>query len=234
MAVEKFLFDTQFDAPPPPPEPEVVEEVVPEIPPEPPAPTFSEAELEDAKKRAWDDALAEGIRQGRAEILAAQGEVQNRLLESINNRIADVLTEQAARHTASRDMAMQIALAIARKILPNYTQRHGLAEVEAVVTQVMSEMGSEPRLVVRVADSQLDTITIKVQREAEQRGFAGKIVFMGDPEMGPADCRIEWAEGGVERDVRRLWSEIDRLTAQAMQPETIMTPQTTNQENKDV
>lgn len=217
MAVEKFLFDTQFDAPPPAPEPEVVQEIVPEEPPEPPAPTFSEAEMEDAKKRAWDDAMAEGLRQGRAEAMAGLGEVQNRLLEAVSAKLADLLTEQAARFTQSRDLTLQIALTIARKLLPGYTQSHGLGEIEAMVANVLNELVAEPRLVVHVADSQLDTVTIKIQREVERRGFAGKVVFMGDPNMGPADCRIEWADGGAERDMKRLWAEVDRITAQVLQ-----------------
>lgn len=217
MAVEKYLFDTQFDAPPPPPEPEVVVEAVPELPPEPPAPTFSEAELEDAKKRAWDDALAEGIRQGRSEAMSGIEQVQVKLMENLGHKLADLLTEQAARFTQQREMTLRIALTIMRKLLPAYTERQGLAEIEAMVTSVLGEIGSEPRLVVRVADNQLDAVTIKLQRELTQRGFGGKVVFMGEAGLGPADCRLEWADGGAERDTQRLWSEIDRLVAQVLQ-----------------
>lgn len=213
------MFDTQFDAPAPAPvEPEVVPDAaVPETPPEPPAPTFSEAELEDAKKRAWDDALAEGLRQGRSEAMGGIEQVQVRLLENVISRMADLLTEQAARFTQQREMTLRIALTIARKMLPAYAERQGLAEIEAMVLNVVNELSSEPRLVVRVADSQLDTVTIKVQREVERRGFTGKVVFMGDPDLGTSDCRLEWAEGGAERDTQRLWGEIDRLVAQVLQ-----------------
>lgn len=215
--VQKFMFDTQFDAPPPPPpEPEVAE-IVEELPPEPPAPTFSEAELEDAKKRAWDDALAEGLRQGRAEALGGVEQVHVKLLETMTHKLADLLTEQAARFAQQREMTLRIALTIARKLMPAYAERHGLAEIEAAVTGMLGELGEEPRLVVRVADSQLDAVTIKIQREVDRRGFAGKVIFMGDPAMGPSDCLIEWADGGAGRDEQRLWGEIDRVAAQAIQ-----------------
>lgn len=210
------MFDTQFDAPPPAPEPEVVQEIVPEIPPEPPAPTFSEAELEDAKRRAWDDALAEGLRQGRTEALSGIEQIQANLVENMVHRVGDLLAEQAARFAQQREMTLRIALTITRKLLPAYTERQGLAEIEALVMGVVNELGSEPRLVVRVADSQLDAVTIKIQREVERRGFTGKIVFMGEPDLGPSDCRLEWADGGAERDTQRLWGEIDRLVAQVL------------------
>ena len=39
-----------------------------------------------------------------------------------------------------------------------------------------------------------------LQRLAEERGYAGRLVLLPDPELGPDDCRIEWADGGVVRD----------------------------------
>jgi hypothetical protein len=29
------------------------------------------------------------------------------------------------------------------------------------------------------------------------------------------DCRVEWADGGAERDVGRMWQQIERLGQQA-------------------
>ncbi len=220
---QKFMFDNQFDAPPPAPEPEVVQEIIPEVPPEPPPPTFSEAQLEDAKKRAWDDALAEGLRQGRTEALSGIEQLQANLVETMLHRLSDLLVEQSARYAQQREMTLRIALTIARKMLPAYIERQGLAEIEALVMSVVNELSHEPRLVVRVADSQLDAVSIKIQREAERRGFAGKVVFMGEPELGISDCRLEWADGGAERDTQRLWGEIDRLVAQVLHTGPIVT-----------
>ncbi len=224
--VQKFMFDVQFDAPAPAPEPEVVqEEILPELPPEPPAPTFSEAELEEAKRRAWDDAMAEGLRLGREEAMGGIEQVQSSLLESMLHRLADLLSEQAARYAQQREMTLRIALTIVRKMLPAYVEKHGLAEIEALVGSVVGQLGDEPRLVVRVADVQLDAATVKIQQQLDRRGFAGKVVFMGEPGLGPADCLMEWADGGADRDEHRLWAEIDSIVAQVLQKGAV--PQST-------
>jgi flagellar assembly protein FliH len=224
MSVQKYMFDTQFDALPPAPPP-VVEEI-PAEPAPPPPPVFSEGELEAARQQALAQGRAEGLQQGRTEALTGQDKLLAQLLDSIGFRLAEVMTEQAARFAQSQETVLQIALTIARKLLPATLQRQGLIEIEAAVLGVLAELMSEPRLVVRVHDSQLDTVTIKLQREAEQRGYAGKLVFLADAELGPSDCKVEWADGGLERDTTRLWNEIDKAVAHVLQtgPLTPMSP----------
>ncbi len=47
-----------------------------------------------------------------------------------------------------------------------------------------------------------------------EKAYEGKVVILGDADLGPSDCRIEWADGGIERDVRALWEEIDHVLAE--------------------
>jgi len=211
---QKYMFDTQFDAPPPPPEP-VVEEV-PAEPPPPPPPTFSEAELEAARQEAYARGQHDGLQQGRSEALQGEERMFNQLLDGISLRLAELMGEQAARYHEERELILQIGMTIARKLLPAFEQRQGLTEIEAAIAHVIGELGNEPRLVVRVQDAQLDKITARLQPLAEQRGYAGQLVLMGDAAMGPSDFRLEWADGGLERDTARLWGNIDRAVAQAL------------------
>lgn len=219
MAVQRFLFEDRFDAPPPAPKPVEEELAVVEVPEEdlpPPPPTFSEAELEAARAQAHAAGFAEGVTQARREASADQAQRLNTLLADLQDRVAVLLTEEAARVAQSREMTMQIALAIARKLLPDYTARHGLAEVEAAVTHVLAGLGDEPRLVIHVTEAYLEAVTLAVQTEAERRGLGGKLVFLADPALGAGDCRVEWADGGLERDTMRLWDDVDRLVAEVL------------------
>lgn len=207
------MFDTSFDAPPPAPEPEVVLEEIPAEPPPPPPPMFSEDELRATQASAHAEGLSEGLKRGRAEAMAENESSVAAVLQGLSAQVAQILAEQAAQVDQSRQMTLDIALAITRKLLPDYIARHGLGEIEAAVRTVMDGLVHEPRLVVRVAEAQLDAVTAGVQQEVVRRGFEGKLVFLADPAMGLADCRVEWAEGGVERDADRVWSEVDRLVA---------------------
>lgn len=217
MAVEKFTFDRQFDAPPPaPPEP-VLEDIVPEEPPPPPPPTFSEAELEGARAVARAEGLTEGLRQGRAEALGGIEQAQLQITQSVDTRLGDILSSAAECYAKQRSLSLQIALTITAKLLPDYIARHGQGEIEALVSRILNDLIKEPHLAIRVADAQLDYVRQTVEAMAAQRGFAGKLVFMAEPQMGVSDCRIEWADGGAERDEARLWAEVDRLVAQVRQ-----------------
>jgi flagellar assembly protein FliH len=104
----------------------------------------------------------------------------------------------------------QLALAIAKKMLPDFSARHGLQEIDALLSDTIREMAREPRLVVRVNDAQFDTINERVQAIAIQRAYPGKVIVLADMEVGSGDCRIEWADGGVERNAGTTWNAIEQ------------------------
>jgi flagellar assembly protein FliH len=56
----------------------------------------------------------------------------------------------------------------------------------------------------------------KIDTIATRRGFAGKVVLLAETSVAPGDCRIEWADGGVERDSARLWRDIDLAVARLL------------------
>ena len=50
---------------------------------------------------------------------------------------------------------------------------------------------------------------------AASTGFPGKLVILGDESLAGSDCRVEWADGGAERDTARTWQEIEAAVALA-------------------
>ncbi len=40
---------------------------------------------------------------------------------------------------------------------------------------------------------------------------------MGEPDIAPGDCRIEWSDGGLARQLNNLIEEIDQKVAQYVQ-----------------
>ena len=51
----------------------------------------------------------------------------------------------------------------------------------------------------------------KLEEIAQARGFEGRLVVHADPQLAPGDCRIEWAEGGVNRDEAAILATIEEL-----------------------
>ncbi|HSK41648.1 MAG TPA: FliH/SctL family protein, partial [Arenibaculum sp.] len=215
----KFLFERSFDdtfhrheeplSPVPPAEPEPEPEPEPAPPPEP---TFSRAEL----LQAHEDGYGDGFAAGKA---AAENAAAIRLeatLSSVADALAGLLGHVVAAAGERRAEAIGIALTIARKLLPAQERRHGLAEIEAMITECVAELIEEPRLVIRLNDEMLDPIAERIDEMTTARGFAGKVVLLADAALGYGDCRIEWADGGAERIGERLWHDIDRITARVL------------------
>ena len=70
-------------------------------------------------------------------------------------------------------------------------------------------MKQEPRLVAYVHSARLDALQERLAQLSASSGFEGRVVLIGDDEMGQSDCRVEWADGGVEREAGRIWRAIE-------------------------
>jgi flagellar assembly protein FliH len=106
--------------------------------------------------------------------------------------------------------------AIVQKTVPALCKKAPLMELEALIAACLREAFDEPRIVLRVADPDFDAVQRRLGPTTAATGFAGKIVLLSDETLQPGDARIEWAEGGAERDTRRLLRDIDGALARAL------------------
>jgi flagellar assembly protein FliH len=222
-STRRFLFDTEFDAdvarrreerlasealipraPPPPPEPEE--------PPPPPEPVFKSADL----LQAHEDGYADGFANGKAAAETAATARISAALERLADQLEYIVQRAADTAARQREGVIEIGAAIARKLLPDLSRRQGTAEVETMIAAVITDLIDEPRMVIRVADADLDALSERIDAIATRRGFAGKVVLLAEPSVASGDCRIEWADGGVERDSARLWQDIDMAVARLL------------------
>jgi len=174
---------------------------------EKPKPTYSQEQLDDAKRLAYED----GFSSGQKAMSEDQQQYTNVLLTQIDQRLTHILDSSKTIWQKQLAQCQDIALVIARKIMPSYVQANGLGEIESIVAKIIGEMSREPRLVFRINEAQFDDAKTRINAIADQAAYAGKLVILGDPDLGPSDCRIEWADGGIERDVKTLWQDIERV-----------------------
>ena len=52
-----------------------------------------------------------------------------------------------------------------------------------------------------------------IAKLANSHDFEGKISLHKDASLGKADCRVEWENGGVERNTGRLVEKVEELLA---------------------
>jgi flagellar assembly protein FliH len=209
---EKFLFETCFDA-----EQSArakAAAAAKAAAEEPPAPTFSEAELAAARQAAFAEGKADGITEaerGHAARLATA-------VDALAPQLAQLAREVAGEAEARRRDSLEAALTVVRKLFPQLARAHGLDELHAVIGQCLERLRDEPRVVIRCADADLDALRERAERGAAHSGFEGKLVFLADERLASGDLRVEWADGGAERDQKALWQEIDAVIARALTP----------------
>ena len=212
MQHRKFLFDLSFDPPEerfepaaPAPEPE------PLLPPEP-DPALIEAVRAAARAEGED----EGYARGRADAAASEAAKTATALALIGEGLQTLLSRIDAGEAARSAEAARIVATIARRMVPALARRSGFAEIEAVVAESLRRAVDEPRIVVRVPDAMFDEARARIDPLAQRAGFAGRVIILAEPSLGAYDCRVEWADGGMERDGARLWRDIENALRPAL------------------
>jgi flagellar assembly protein FliH len=180
-APTKFLFETDFagDADRKPDEPMI---------------TLAElAEAETAAhRRGYADAQTDAeIEAGRRfaaalELIASHLAVANESLKVIEARL--------------ECEAVEVAVAVARKLAPALIAREPFAEISALASECFRHLGSSPHVAVRVNDALYATAKEKLEDIARAKNFEGRLVVLAESDIAVGDCRVEWADGGINRD----------------------------------
>ena len=91
-------------------------------------------------------------------------------------------------------------MAVARKLAAALIGREPFAEISALASDCFRELVASPHIVVRVNDALYAEAREKLDDAARAHGFEGRLVVLGEPGVAMSDCRIEWADGGINRD----------------------------------
>jgi flagellar assembly protein FliH len=137
-------------------------------------------------------------------------------LEEIGIAIRTIATRFAGIETRMETEAVDVAVAVARKLCSELLAGEPLAEVMALVRDCFSHLVSTPHLVVRINDSLYDAARERIERLAKQNGFEGRLVILAEPEIDSGDCRIEWADGGVVLERTAIEAKINELVGRYM------------------
>lgn len=155
-------------------------------------------------EKARDEAYAEGVTAGIQQSLTSYESQMAATLNRIAEAGAELLRGRQQLAAELRQEAAQLALMIAAKLAPALIQEQPQKEIEVLVAGCLADNHDEPRIVIRVNPDQLEDLKQRILGLADDSGFTGDIVFLAEDEVALGDCRLEWADGGVERDSGQL------------------------------
>jgi flagellar assembly protein FliH len=182
-ALAKYLFDVDFGA--------AAKQAAPAI-----AAAQHEADLVEAETRGYRNGVNAAEAQARTEA--------ERRLAGAFERIASGLDQLRASLKAVEGRfeaeAVEVALAVGRKLAADLIAEEPFAEISALADQCFRELLAAPHIVVRVNGALYADAKQKLEEIARARGFEGRLVVMAEADIAPGDCRIEWADGGLKRE----------------------------------
>jgi flagellar assembly protein FliH len=191
MTPAKFLFDHDFAK---------TAEVKPAVPL-----AVHEADLKEADASGY----RRGFAAAKAEILAEAEQRSAAALGHIAATLADVARGLTGVEAKLETEAVEIAVAVAKKLAAALIEREPLVEISALAMDCFRHLVNAPHVVVRVNDAQHASVGKPIEEMVRARGLAGQLVVLAEPDIGTGDCRIEWADGGVNRDRSAIEAAID-------------------------
>ena len=160
-----------------------------------------------AEARAYRDGYDAALREARVE-----SDRRSALaMEEIGIAMKGIAARYGTIETRMETEAVDVAIAVARKLCSELIAREPLGEITALVSDCFAQLVSTPHLVVRINDSLYETAHERVDRLAKQSGFAGRLVILAEPEIETGDCKIEWADGGVVLERAAIEAKINEL-----------------------
>jgi flagellar assembly protein FliH len=197
-APAKFLFDMDFAAPEP------AKETAGDR-----AATAAEnaQRIADAEARAY----RAGYEAARREAKAESDRRAALALEEIGIAIKAIAGRFSTIEDRMETEAVDVALAVARKLCAEMIAAEPLTEITALVSDCFRHLTSTPHIVVRINDALYDAARNRIEQLAKRNGFEGKLVILAEPDIATGDCKIEWADGGVTLDRSAIEAKISEL-----------------------
>jgi flagellar assembly protein FliH len=137
-------------------------------------------------------------------------------LEEIGIAIKGIAQRFAGIENRMETEAVDVAVAVARKLCSELIAAEPLAEITGLVSDCFSHLVSTPHLVVRISDSLYEDARERIEKLAKQSGFEGRLVILAEPSIATGDCKIEWADGGVVLERAAIETKINELVGRYM------------------
>jgi flagellar assembly protein FliH len=185
----RFTFDRAF--------PQTTERFVPIEEKEPTLTVSEHQKLMDlAVAGARTEAFIEGQAMARDEETARLA----RAMEAVSMALEQVRHELDGIHASASGEALRFALAFATRLSGTLVERQPLVPIEEAAQRIFDDLRGAPHVAVRVSADLVEPTRDRLQAIARDKGYEGRLIILGEPDILPGDVRIEWADGGIVRN----------------------------------
>ena len=190
-------------------QPQPTEPEEPPPPPSPPEPTFTQSDLDKARKDAFQD----GLKQGKEEQKESHNQTTQTILNAINEQLPALKSEEQQRIQRYEQETLLLTQIIFKKLFPYYTNTHGLNELTQAVKTILTQTSNTPNIKVNVSPDTKDAITTCIKTLDN----AAHIDIHTNENLTNKAFEISWPNGGASMNIDKIEHAIDELLTEATQ-----------------
>lgn len=173
--------------------------------------TYSEDELNEQVRIAEEKGYEKGFKTAREGI-----EAQNiRLWEELNTRLMMLAANSGERECELESQMLDVLKAALHKLVPTLEKEQAKEIVSNFLNDNFAQFKNEDKLAFYFHPETIPYVQENIARLANIHDFEGKISLHKDAALGVADCRIEWENGGVEKNSDLMLEKIDKTLEDA-------------------
>jgi len=167
------------------------------------------AEVEKRIEAASAESYSKGLEDGKAQALESIENHISSVLADVEAAAKGLLDERAKLEAQVRNDASQLAMAISSKLAPALVRHNPYGEIDALVTDCFEIFKDEPRLSLRVNDTLAEDMETRLDHLRIAAGFTGNVMIIPDQSIAVGDCRMEWPDGGAERNIGDVMEKVE-------------------------
>jgi flagellar biosynthesis/type III secretory pathway protein FliH len=179
-------------------------------------PTYTAAELAETRAEAWAGGLAVGTADTNSTIAATT----SALLESIAAALRDANAAASAVAERSAEAIARLLLDSLAKLLPALCERHGEAELCALIRIILPALAQEPTITVRVNPVHTPALMRELDRLDPDLVECVRLVPI--EAIAAGNVRVSWHDGSATRDTASLWQQVRAV----LEPAGLLSPAT--------
>lgn len=170
---------------------------------EPPPPSFSEQELEAAKKKSFTEGRTQGLKEAEASLLKQS----NQILEKIQKQLVELSAAEGLREKVFEQETLKLCLAVFEKLFPLYYAHTGFEELRAAITEIVKKQEGQSHIAITIAPDITEAIEAQLN-SLRDAGYELKFSVKGDDSLSPGACRLAWSDGGAILNPEMIADEI--------------------------
>ncbi|WMT86246.1 FliH/SctL family protein [Pelagibacterium sp. 26DY04] len=173
-----------------------------------------EDEFNQLLAAAREEGYRQGVAAGQKAVEAQSATALAKSAEKLAVQVAEMVGTIEAYEQRHLAQSVELAASVGRKLAAHLLARQPQAEIAALIGECMASLENAPHLVIRCHPDLCDAVKTIAEERVKVSGFAGRLVVLGDPDIRLGDGRLEWADGGLVRDINAISSEINtRISA---------------------